>query len=265
MGTSGCLPRSGTCRRPAGVRRGAVWISGVLLAVMAGARGMPGQDPVDVGVPSATGERAPGLPHAGRWEKEVAALETVDRDAGRSGGIAFIGSSNIRLWHSLEQDFPGWHVSGRGVGGSHLHELVPVVLRLVGHSRPAVLVVSAGINDIHAGRSADQVATAFADLVGTVRPALPATRIVFLAIAPSFARWDEREEHARANALIRDFIASGRGGTGLGFVDAGAAYLRPDGLPAPECFVGDGLHPTRLGYARRGAALRPQLEPFLAR
>lgn len=209
--------------------------------------------------PSTGVGRAPG----GRWEKEVAALEAADRALVRSGGIAFIGSSNIRLWTSLAADFPGWHVVGRGVGGCHLHELVPVVHRLVGHSRPDVLVVSAGINDLHAGRSPEQVATAFADLVKTVRAELPRTRIVFLAIAPSFARWDQRDEQARANALVREFIASGRGGPGLGSVDAGAAYLRPDGLPAPECFVDDGLHPTRLGYARRAARLRPLLEPFL--
>ncbi len=247
---------------PAGVRRAAALLVGLLIALTGTARGLLGQPPPGEQA-VATGAAPAGLPHAGRWEKEVAVLENADRAVGRTGGIAFIGSSNIRLWRSLAEDFPGWHVVGRGVGGSHLHELVPVVLRMVGHSRPAVLVVSGGINDIHEGRSADQVATAFADLVGVVRPALPGTRIVFLAIAPSFARWDQREEHARANALIREFIASGSGGAGLGFVDAGAAYLRPNGLPAPECFVEDGLHPTRLGYARRAASLRPQLEPFL--
>lgn len=205
-----------------------------------------------------------GTPHAGRWEKEVAALEALDRSVTHQGGIAFVGSSNIRLWTALDDDFPGWRVHRRGVGGSQLHELAPVALRLVGHSRPAVIVVSAGINDLHAGRSAEQVADGFAAFCTTVRTGLPRARIVFLAIAPSFARWDERDEQARANALVRRFIDETAARPALGFVDAGRAYLRPDGLPAPECFVGDGLHPTRVGYARRAAALRPQLEIFLS-
>lgn len=205
----------------------------------------------------------PGMPHAGRWEKEVAALEALDRAISQPGGIAFVGSSNIRLWKSLDDDFPGWRVHRRGVGGSHLHELSPVVLRLLGHSRPAVIVVSAGINDLHAGRTAEQVAEAFAALVDGIRAGLPGTRVVFLAIAPSFARWDQRDEQARANALVRHFIDS-HPDWRLGYADAGAAYLRPNGLPAPECFVDDGLHPTRVGYARRAAVLRPQLEQWLS-
>ena len=124
-----------------------------------------------------------------------------------------------------------------------------------------LFVVSAGINDIHAGRSAEDVASAFTDFVATVRRALPRTTIVFLAIAPSFARWHERDEQARANALVREIVATG---DRLAYVDAARAYLRPDGLPAAECFVADGLHPTPVGYARRAAVLRPLLAPFLA-
>ncbi|MFM8282980.1 MAG: GDSL-type esterase/lipase family protein [Planctomycetaceae bacterium] len=240
------------------VRERAAWVVvGVVLAAVTVAR-LPrpswGQEAVGAG-------NAPGLPHAGRWEQEVAALEREDRAVDRVGGICFVGSSNIRLWSSLADDFPGWHVARRGVGGSQLHELVPVALRLVGHSRPGVIVVSAGINDIHAGRSAADVASAFADFVATVRRTLPRTTIVFLAIAPSFARWHERDEQARANALVREIVAAG---DRLAYVDAARAYLRPDGLPAAECFVTDGLHPTPVGYARRAAVLRPLLAPFLA-
>jgi len=220
------------------------------LAIVSPARGEPAEPP-------------PGAPHAGRWEKEVAALEVVDRAVRHPGGVAFVGSSNIRLWKSLDDDFPGWRVHRRGVGGCHLHELTPVVLRLLGRSKPTVIVVSAGINDIHAGRTAEQVAEAFAAFVTTVREGLPGTRVVFLAIAPSFSRWDERDEQARANALVWQFIAA-HPDWPLGYADAGVAYLRPNGLPAPECFVDDGLHPTRVGYARRAAVLRPQLEKWLS-
>src|SRR5579872_1177628 len=55
------------------------------------------------------------------WEKEIAAYEAADRaNPPARGGILFIGSSTIRMWNSLAQDFPGRNVINRGFGGSEL-------------------------------------------------------------------------------------------------------------------------------------------------
>jgi hypothetical protein len=43
----------------------------------------------------------------GKWEKEVAAYEEADRRSPPpKGGIPFIGSSTIRLWETLAEDYP---------------------------------------------------------------------------------------------------------------------------------------------------------------
>ena len=42
-----------------------------------------------------------------KWEKEIAAYEQADRTSPPpKGALLFIGSSTIRLWKTLTQDFP---------------------------------------------------------------------------------------------------------------------------------------------------------------
>src|SRR5580700_9847969 len=62
-------------------------------------------------VPPAHGQEA-SRPYAeardyAKWEKEVAAYEAADRqNPPPKGGILFIGSSTIRLWKTLAEDYP---------------------------------------------------------------------------------------------------------------------------------------------------------------
>src|SRR5258708_403440 len=53
-----------------------------------------------------------------KWEKEIAAYEAADRaNPPPKGGVLFIGSSTIRLWTTLAEDFPDHKVINRGIGG----------------------------------------------------------------------------------------------------------------------------------------------------
>src|SRR5262245_24188916 len=57
----------------------------------------------------------------GKWEKEIAAYEQSDRtNPPPKGALLFIGSSTIRLWKSLAEDFPKHQVINRGFGGSQI-------------------------------------------------------------------------------------------------------------------------------------------------
>lgn len=203
---------------------------------------------------------AAGPPPA-RWEEEIAAYEKRDREQpAEQGGICLLGSSNIRLWTTLAEDFPGMNVVNRGVGGARLAELAAYAPRLVAGLKPRLIVVSAGTNDIGVGATAEEVCRSFERLVADVRADLPDVTIAFLAIAPSIKRWDQADRQREANEAIRGFIDSGRGGAGLRFIDANAAFLGPDGRPAPECFLDDQQHPSTIGNSRRAAIMRPLLE-----
>ena len=207
---------------------------------------------------------APAVPPPVRWTEELERFAAADRDTPPPpGGVCLLGSSNVRLWNTLEQDFPGLTMVNRGVGGCRLDELAGFATRLAAPARPRVVVVSAGGNDIAAGRSPAEVCDAFAAVVADLRAGLPGVPVVFLSINPSIRRWEQFGRQQEANAAVRGFIDSGRGGPGLHYVDVTAAFLDADGTPAAECFIDDRLHPSTIGNSRRAALVRPVLEAIM--
>jgi len=205
------------------------------------------------------------VPPPVRWEKEIAAFEKSDLEQPpAAGGVVFLGSSNIRMWDTLDADFSGMNAVNRGVGGSLLAELATLAHRLVPAAKPRVVVVSAGGNDIAAGSPPAAVREAFALLVDNLRRELPDVKIMYLAMLPSEKRWEQRGLQREANEAVRDFIAAQGEASGLAYVDTNAVFLGPDGLPAVECFLDDKLHPSTIGNARRAEILRPLLEKLLA-
>jgi len=206
---------------------------------------------------------AHGAPEPDRWESAIAAFEARDREHPPvPGGIWLLGSSNIRLWNTLETDFPGMPVEARGVGGCRLAELADFAPRLLAAAEPRAVVISAGTNDINAGATTAEVRDAFERLVGNLRETAPEATIVFLAIAPSIKRWEQIDRQRAANEAVRAFIEAADDDR-LRYLDATADFLGPDGKPDPACFVADLLHPSVEGNARRAAVLRPVFAELL--
>jgi len=234
-----------------------------------GRRQAPGDTPTGTGpAEEKTAPAGRGAPAAagGRWEEEIAAFEKADRERPPApGGVVFLGSSNIRMWNTLAEDFPGMQPLNRGVGGARLAELAAVAARLVAAAKPAVVVVSAGTNDVAAGATAAEVRDAFAALVASLRQAVPEAEIVFLAIAPSIERWGQRDRQEAANAAVRDYIAAqpAADASRLTFLDTSAAFFDAEGQPAAECFLDDRQHPSTIGNARRAGIIRPVLRQLL--
>ena len=198
-----------------------------------------------------------------RWDDELAAYANRDREQPPTpGGICLVGSSNIRLWTTLAEDFPGMNVVNRGVGGCRLSELAEFAPRLIAAAKPRAVVVSAGTNDISAGASATDVRDAFARFVENLRRVSPDITIAYLAIAPSIKRWEQRDTQAAANDAVRVFIEAS-GDSRLRHLDANAACLGPDGTPDPVCFMDDLQHPSTIGNARRANILRSAFKEML--
>lgn len=196
-------------------------------------------------------------PDPTRWEPEIRAFEDQDlTNPPIHGGIIFTGSSSIRLWDTLAQDFPGLPVANRGFGGSMLPEVTAVLERIVIPHKPALVVLYCGTNDIDAGRSADQVAADFERFVKTLHEALPITRIAFISIAPNPARWSELATQRAANRKIAEFIKTD---ARLAYIDVATAMLGPDGLPRPDIYRDDQLHMNAKGYALWVPLVRPYL------
>jgi lysophospholipase L1-like esterase len=207
--------------------------------------------------PAAQGTSFTTVHDFARWEKEVAAYEAADRTSPpRRGGVLFIGSSTIRLWKTLAQDFPDHQVINRGIGGSEISDATHFADRIIFPYEPRQIFLRAGGNDIHNGRLPEQVTGDFADFVKKVHDRLPNTEIVYIAVSPAPARWGENDKYRALNKKIRK-LALHR--PRVSYVDAYNISLTPSGQARPELFVADKLHFNAEGYQLLADCVRPYL------
>ncbi|MBI3852611.1 MAG: hypothetical protein HY298_20330 [Verrucomicrobia bacterium] len=196
-------------------------------------------------------------PAESKWEADIQAFEASDRtNPPPKGAILFVGSSSIRLWKTLAQDFTGHRVINRGFGGSQLADSVTFAERIVIPYRPKVVLLYAGDNDIAAGKPPEHVLADFKSFVQKVQATLPATRIAYISIKPSLARWRLVEKMKAANQLIE---AYSRKNEKLMFIDVFAPMLGSDGEPRKELFASDGLHLNTEGYKLWTSVIKPYL------
>ena len=192
-----------------------------------------------------------------QWEGEIAAFEQSDlTNPPPKGGVEFIGSSMIRRWSSLAQDFPGQPVFNRGFGGSEIVDSTHFAPRVIFPYAPRMIVFRAGGNDLWAGKTPEQVFADFQEFYSVVHAKLPATEIVFIAWSPTPSRWKQHESEKELNRLVEHFA---RQKSYLKYMEAYDVPLGPDGLPRPELFVADQLHFNAEGYKLLADRVRPVL------
>lgn len=181
------------------------------------------------------------------WAAEIDQLTQSDAThPPASGAIVFVGSSSIRRWTTLTQDFPNLPVINRGFGGSELADSTFYADRIVLAYKPRTVVLYAGENDLWNGKTARQVAADFREFRLKLHAALPNARLFYLSIKESPARARIREQIRQANALIAAECAPD---LRCRFIDVGTPMLDSFGHPRPDLFVEDQLHLNPDGYA----------------
>jgi acetyl esterase/lipase/lysophospholipase L1-like esterase len=200
---------------------------------------------------------ATDYPNFARWEKEIAGLEaSATTNPPPKNGILFLGSSTIRLWKSLEQDFPGLPIVSRGFGGSEIADATHFADRLVFPHAPKQIIFRSGGNDLQTGKTPEEVVADFKAFVATVHARLPETEIVFMAWNNSPSRWSSA---ARENALNRLIAEYAQSQPRVKFLDVADVLRDAKGEPRPELFVGDRLHFNAEGYRLLAERVRPVL------
>jgi len=193
---------------------------------------------------------------ATRWEDTIRNLEQrLAKEQAAAGGTVFAGSSTMVLW-DLPRFFPNIRTVNCGFGGSRMRDSIYYADRIIIPLAPKAIVVYAGDNDIAQGLSAEDVAADFKKFTQKIHEALPETRILYLSIKPSLARWDKWPVMDRANKLIEAFTRTDKR---LEFVDMTGTSLGPDGKPRAEFLQKDGLHLNEKGYEAWTAVLTPRL------
>jgi lysophospholipase L1-like esterase len=180
------------------------------------------------------------------FEEEVSELERKISTY-PTGGTVFYGSSSIRLWSTLAQDFSEVHPINVGFGGATLAACAWHFERLIVPAQPRALILYVGDNDLAEGRQPEEVCLFFYALAEKIQHHLPNLPVTFLSIKPSPARWAIVNEIRAANALIAEAIEQF---PRFQFVDATSVMLTKEGHPERDLYEADALHLSPIGYAR---------------
>lgn len=190
-----------------------------------------------------------------QWEPEVAAYEKSDRtNPPPKHAVLFTGSSTIRLWTTLADDFPGKPVINRGFGGTEIVDATHFADRLIFPHEPKAIFLRAGVNDIHDGKTPAEILADFQDFVAVVHARLPETDIWFIGLCPTISRWSEAAANRELDRRVEDYA---RHAVRVHYIDAWSMSLDAEGQPRPELFRADKLHFSAAGYKLLADRVRP--------
>lgn len=191
------------------------------------------------------------------YEEEVKQLERAHRLDREHPGVVFYGSSSIRLWKSLEDDFDYMKVTNLGFGGSTLAACVWFFERIMIDYRPKALVVYAGDNDLGDGRNPEEIFIFFQQLMVKVNQLFGILPCYFISLKPSLTRWQMADQFRYTNNLIESEII--KLNSHWKFIDVFKKMLNKDGLPNPALYDHDGLHLSEEGYRLWAAIVKEKL------
>lgn len=138
-----------------------------------------------------------------RFAAEDAAQPPPDRP------VVFTGSSSVRMWTTLVEDFPEVPVLNRGFGGSQVRDAAWYAGEIALRYRPRQVVLYAGDNDTAEGRSPHQVLADTQAFVARIHRMLPGTQIALLGIKPSPSRVHLLPVQRETNDALRRWAANG--------------------------------------------------------
>ena len=173
------------------------------------------------------------------------------------------GSGNVESQYAywLMQSHPDWQVLNRGVNGERSDQIRARFTRDAVQTRPAVVVIIAGVNDVYQGRSTESVQRELDAMYTAAR----AAKIVVVAgtIIPfNVASADQNARMRAINDWIRAYAATHAESVVL--CDTRAAVAAP-GQPDRLVSSPDDLHPSPAGYKLMAAALEPAIKLALTK
>jgi len=179
------------------------------------------------------------------YEDEVTGLEKDNLKLGYDPEVIFYGSSSIRLWGSLKEDFPEKKVLNLGFGGSTLAACTWFFERIMAPYQPKAIVIYAGDNDLGDGRHPEEVFIFFQQLTTNVKRRYGDLPCYFISLKPSPSRWDLVHQFEYTNQLIEDEIGKY---DNWSFIDIFTKMLDGSGKPRTDLYIEDGLHLSKKGY-----------------
>jgi len=181
-----------------------------------------------------------------RFKDEIASYLQADiSNPPPEGCYLFIGSSSMRMWKSLQEDFTGYPVINRGFGGSHFSDAIYYFDDLVKAYNPSKIIIYEGDNDIAGSKSPNKIMKDLKTLLGMIRDNLGQPEIAIISAKPSPRRWELKDKYEKLNAKFKDLASKSQD---LTYIDVYTFMLNDTGRPEPELFLEDSLHMTGEGY-----------------
>jgi lysophospholipase L1-like esterase len=180
------------------------------------------------------------------YENDVKKLEALTGKLPYTPETIFYGSSSIRLWEGLYEDFKPCHPVNLGFGGATLAACVWFFERIMQPYSPKHIVFYAGDNDLGDGRTAEEVSIFFKQLLVCLNQRFPGVPFTFISIKPSLSRWNMVNQIRYTNKLISETIQ--KAGDHYHYLNIFDRMLDANGHPVKELFAPDGLHLSQKGY-----------------
>jgi lysophospholipase L1-like esterase len=191
------------------------------------------------------------------YENEVQRLEKERTELTYDPALLFYGSSSIRLWETLNDDFAEYKPVNLGFGGSTLAACDWFFDRLVAPFHPSSIIVYAGDNDLGDGRHPEEVFIFFQQLVSRIRRQFGNIPLAYISVKPSISRWNIVDSIRYTNKIIEEEIL--KQGDNLHFVNVYTRMTDNSGYPKREFLDPDGLHINEKGYALWKGIIRQYL------
>ena len=182
------------------------------------------------------------------FESDLLDFDRSIKDSKPSESIVFYGSSSIRFWSTLANDFANTklNIINRGFGGSTLEQCYQQFKRIIQPLEPRLLIVYAGENDVTENSTAISVQSHFHQFIQITRRFFPVLPIVYISIKPSPSRLNVLDKQNYTNHLIREDIQTM---ANVDYIDIFNSMLTANNTPRQELFTSDDLHMNEQGYA----------------
>jgi lysophospholipase L1-like esterase len=190
------------------------------------------------------------------FSEEVEAIVSRSQEKGYSEPVIFIGSSSVRMWSTLEQDFPEFRILNHGFGGSEYKDLLTYQERLIEEFEPSMIVVYAGDNDIANGTEVSATLNKAEQFIDGLKRLTGGVPVIVLSTKPSIARWELNDKYIEFNTKLEKLLSVIDHAV---YVDVWQPMLNNKGEVKTKLFLEDGLHMNEKGYQIWKNALKPFL------
>lgn len=171
--------------------------------------------------------------------------------------LVLAGSSTFRLWTNAGEQFTDYTVVNAGIGGSCFNDLWDYRQQLLVDTKPDILAIYEGDNDLAAGLTSDEIVQKAEALITwfqkTTNYDVP---MVLVAPKPSPRRIALATEYHALNDRLKALCVVNN----VGFVDTWPALCTADGVPNPAYYMADQLHLNDQGNAALAEAMKVEVD-----